>query len=169
MAYADAEDLVARFDAKVIGDMAADDGKTIAESDLGSDAKVTAALASASGQVNAAVTRGNRYLIADLTALTGDDLAFLKDIVCKIAYVNLDARKQYTQSNENTTAMREEYNIWLEHLSNGDWIFGVDGTKDAGLLNVDTITRVDIRNNWELWVDKGRGHIYPTRRTYKRR
>lgn len=169
MAYADADDLVARFDAKVIGDMVADDGKTIAESDLGSDAKVTAALASGSGQLNAAVTRGNRYEIADLEALTGDDLAFLKDIVCKIAYVNLEARKQYTQANENTTAMREEYNIWLGHLSSGTWIFGVTSAKDAGVMDVSTITRVDILNNWELFVDKGRGHIYPTRRTYKRR
>tara|TARA_R110000803_G_scaffold23906_5_gene58210 strand:+ start:4194 stop:4703 length:510 start_codon:yes stop_codon:yes gene_type:complete len=169
MAYADADDLVARFDANVIGDMAADDGKTIAESDLGSDTKVTAALASASGLVNAAVQQGNRYTTADLTALTGDDLAFLKDIVCRVAYVNLDARKQYPQENENTNAMKQWVSEMLKHLREGYWVFGVSEVKDAGVIKVDTVTRVEIRDNWELWVDRGRGHIYPTRRTYKRR
>ena len=169
MAYADADDLVSRFDARVIGDAAADDGDTIAESDLSSDTRVTAALSTGSGQINAAVTQGNRYLVADLEALTGDDLEYLKDLVCRLAYIHLASRKMYQQENENLTAMREAVNGQLKFLREGFWVFGVTTAKDAGVLNVDTITRVDIQTNWELWVDRGRGHIYPSRKTYKRR
>ena len=51
MAYATAADLIARFDWRIIGDLASDSGTQVTEGALANKSKVTAALNDASGRV----------------------------------------------------------------------------------------------------------------------
>ena len=78
MAYASVADLKKRFDVRTLGDLASDDGTQVASANLPADENVLAALDDASGEIDSAVLVARRYTTSDLTALTGNSLAYLK-------------------------------------------------------------------------------------------
>jgi phage gp36-like protein len=160
MAYATSADLLVRKDAREVGCLVADNDDRVAESLLSSDAKVTAALSGASGEVNAALLTGGRYTVAQLESLTGDALAYLKDIVCELAMYRLyrrrpdisrDALEYYAQLRETLLGM----------LRSGQDVFNLDSQIDATLPEVDGPTTLGIvRLN--LIRDRAHG-FYPAR------
>jgi phage gp36-like protein len=168
MAYADASDIIKRYDSRILGNLVADDGETVDEDDLSANAKLTAALAAASGQVNAAILVGERYAADDLTGLTGDSKEFLKTIVCEIAFGMLWRRKPYTDDNAGRKEAVERADEWLKRLRGGEWVFDIDVKKEAGRPTVETVTRVEAQEQ-NLIVDQVRSHFFPRRRTYRNR
>lgn len=168
MAYADGDDMVARYDFRTLGDLVDDYGVRVAKGNLATHANMMAALEGAAGEINSSCLRAGRYTVADLQALTGDDLAFLKDINCAIGYWRLWKRRSYSDDKQRQEA-REAYLDSLKLLRSGETIFNDEDVINAGKPDVDTVTRVDITTNWNLVVDRMRGRFLPRRRSYRNR
>lgn len=166
--FATPADMIARYDVRTLGDLCSDSGERISEAGLAANTKLLTCLSSASGRVIASTLRAKKYTVDDLNALTGESLAYLVDITCRVAFWLLWQRKPYVDTQQRMEA-KKEYDETLEMLNKGDQIFDVESVKDAGIPQVETITRVEIESDWSLFVDQGRGHFYPRRRTYKNR
>lgn len=166
-AFASSSDMIARYDARTLGDLCGD-GSRVAEVDLGSSSKMTAALNTATGYVKAALLKGERYSETDLAALTGESLDFLKDVTCIFAFWFLWRRRKYLGDKDpNRGEAKQQFEDTLKMLNDGAWVLNVTANIEAGRGQVDTATRVDIESNWELMVDKGRGRWLPPRRSYR--
>ena len=160
-AYASNSDIIARYDARLLGDLCSDSGVRVAEANLEDDAKLTAALEDASGMVEAALLMGERYTTADLAGLTGNSLNYLKRIVCEIAIYLLEDRRRYNKDDASRIRAFEKAEEHLEMLRKGSHVFNVEMVKDAGLID-GTVgpTTVDLASS----------HLvrYRTRRYYPR-
>ena len=123
-AYATPADLIERHDVTTIGELCSDTGTAITAANLPTDANCLAALADASGDVEAAMGCGNRYSPDDLAGLTGNSLAKLKRIVCTIAMAYLFERRpavHYEQA-QNYLERAKQY---LEDLRAGRNVFNI--------------------------------------------
>lgn len=167
-ALAISADMVKRYDARTLGDLCSDDGNQVSEQALVTNAKMTAALSTATGHFLAAVLRAERYTRNELEALTGDSKEYLKDLICQIAFWGLWRRKPYTDDQQRADA-KAAADEALELMRTGAHVFDIDRQKDAGTPKVETVTRVEIENDWSLMVDQARGRFFPRRRTYKNR
>lgn len=163
-AYATAADLLKRYDARILGDLAADDGEQVSAGDLATDPNLAAALEDASGEIEAALLQGKRYSVDQLTALTGNSRAYLIRICCQIAVAKMWERRLYLDSDQQIAAeqAQEQARKALQRLKTGEEVFNVDVAKAAGLPSVSTPSRVQI-NRRNLLVDRLRGRIFPTR------
>lgn len=135
MAYADSDDLIARYDERTVSQLASDDGDPVET--LSSDAKITAALSDASGEINSAVMVSDNYTAAELAALTGDDLEFLKRITCDLAMGFLMARRPEKYADDAIENITGRACKALEMLRTGKRIFNIQSSKDAGVPDVD--------------------------------
>jgi len=167
-AYADASDMIARYDSRTLGELVKDDGQREEEVDLATNGKMTTALSTATGHVNAACLRGNRYTVAELEALTGESAEYLNDIVCAQAFWILWRRRPYGDDALRKAA-KEEADVAVDQLRSGDMVFDITAQKDAGIPQIDTIARATISSEWEMVVDKARPRFYPRRRSYRNR
>lgn len=145
MAYASASDLIARKDSRDLGDLVSDDGVQVAENELADDAKLGAALDDASGDIEASLLRGNRYTTAQLAALTGNSLAYLKRITCEIAMYHLLARRPEANL-ERLEYYRKLRETFLEPLASGENVFDITDHLAAGAADVDGPTTQDYGN-----------------------
>lgn len=167
-AFATPADMLIRYDARTLGDLCSDSGVRLQESELTANAKLIALLSSATGQIKSAVLRGERYKVEDLEALTGESLAYLVDLTCRIAFWLLWQRKPYADDQQRLEA-KKAYDESLELLQNGSHVFEITSAMDAGTPHVETVTRTEIANNWNLVADRCRGRFFPARRTYANR
>ena len=129
-------------------------------------------LSSATGRINSAVLRGNRYRATDLATLAAagtEDSDYLIDITCQIAYWMLLRGKPHVGSKEERQAAREQNDELLEVLKTGDEIFNIETTRDAGQPKIDTVTRSQAASTMSLVVDAARGRFFPRRRSYRNR
>lgn len=167
-AFATSADMLKRYDARTLADCCSDNGEPVAVTQLASDTKMAAALADASGRILAACLRGGRYSEADLAALTGESLSYLKYVTCLIAMDGLWRRKPYSQD-DGRKAAREDAEEILSLLRKGEEIFAVPATIAASVPDVDTVTAVEVAT-WNLLPDQCRnGRFYPRRRTFNNR
>ena len=138
MAYADHSDMSARFDANVLKDLVSDTGTPV--SSLSGDTNIEAALADASGRVNSAVSSPtSAYTAAQLSAMTGDDLGYLKRIVCSLAMGYLLGRRP-EKYGEDYQKIIENSEIELDRLRKGEYLFATDDARTGGLPQVDGLT-----------------------------
>jgi len=162
-AYVTAAEFIARFDKRIVGDLASVDGNRVTASALESDERITTVLEDASGEVDAAVKVGNRYLTADLAGLTGNGLQYLKKIVSDIAFYLLIDRRVLNRVTADEAERRfMVYRAHLKDLRTGLQIFDVDAAKEAGLPLTDGPTTTEA-NNLNTMTSRVRGHLYPTR------
>jgi phage gp36-like protein len=138
MAYATHADMSARFDENTLKDLVSDTGTPV--SSLSGDTKIEAALADASGRINSAVAAPtSAYTAADLSALTGDDLGYLKRLVCSLAMAYLLGRRpeKYGEDYKKIIESSEEE---IERLRKGEHVFVTSAAKSGGLPEVDGLT-----------------------------
>ena len=159
-AYASISQLVERFDARTLGDLVSDDGTRVVEGLLSSNAKLTAALEDASGQIEAALLMGGRYATSDLTGLTGNSAKYLIRLTCEIAFAMLWERRPYADDQRRAKAL-EKAEEHLEMLRKGSHIFDVSAVKTAGVPSVSGPTTVELIA-LNFLRDKTQ-HFYPTR------
>lgn len=162
MAYATPAQLLQRYDARTVGDLASDTGIRIDPASLLSDANVQAALDDASGEIEAALLQGKRYSVADLAGLTGNTQKHLIRITCQIAFWMLWERRPYVEDQTRDDAESKAKKS-LERLRRGEAVFDIEGPKDAGLPSVHEPT-VSSYNRLSMIVDEGRRGYYPARR-----
>lgn len=164
--YATPADLVARYDVRVIGHLCNDENKTIHPTQIEANANVLTALADASGEIDAALLQGRRYSKADLDALTGESLSYLKRICCQVAYWFLFERRSWVED-ERYEVAKERGRKAIERLRRGEHVFDVEETKDAGLPQITGPTRVQFRDQ-NLLRDVA-SPFYPQRRLQRGR
>lgn len=163
-AYASASDMIARKDVRTLGDLVSDNGIRVIEGSLAGNAKMTAALEDASGLIEAGLLQGKRYSTADLAALTGNSMSYLKRLTCDIAFWLLwDRKPSYKPEDHSRSAAYEECQTALELLRKGQHIFNVETVKDAGLPDVQTPSLQQYENR-NLMVERLRGPAFPARR-----
>lgn len=140
--YATGSDLIERYDARVLGDLLADDNTSVALADVPTHPKVLVALTDAAGDIDAALMAGERYSRADLEALAGPSRALLTRITCEIAATYLEMRRM-TIDVDKLTALKELAERTLNRLRKGEIVFNLAPQKDAGLPDAPLFTQVD--------------------------
>ena len=135
MSYATPADFLARYDARIVGDIVADDGVQVSSSGLLTDPNLLASLADASGDVESACLFGERYTPDDLAALTGNSQSLLKRIVCDVAMAYLLKRRPSADP-QNDIARLEAAERILERLRKGEQVFyRGDDIDPAGVID----------------------------------
>lgn len=158
MAYATPADLVTRFDRNILADLAGDDGTP---GDPLTSPRVARALEGASGEVNAAARMGGRYTAEELTALTGDDAEFLKDVTCQLALLRLVGTRIQTIGEIAHKTLRESADKVLDDLRAGRLVFGTPAAERSQTPRVDGPTVLDYER-LNLLPDRVRNY-YPSR------
>jgi phage gp36-like protein len=146
-AYATPADLIARYDKRDIAQWASDTGLPITETKLPNDLNVLAALADASGDIEAACLMSDRYLPQDLGALQGNSQNLLKRLTCELAIGYLYERR-LRRGEESEPAAYKRGLETLERLRKGEWVFGFVEHGDAGVVShqVEAAGDVEARN-----------------------
>lgn len=154
-------DLAERFDERDIQQLVIDDNSDGGVIDVTTNPRVAVALDDAEGEVIAALRRGGRYEAAQLAALTGPDLAYLKRIVCEIAMVHL-MRRRPTFSPDVLKVYETIRQNHLKDLQAGNSILTDDEplATDAGQVSNEGPT-VQQWDNLNLWRD--RANYFPQR------
>ena len=161
-AYATNAQFLQRYDARIVGDLVSDTGNQVGAAELLDDPVLTALLASASGEIEAAILNGNRYTTTDLENLTGNSLAFLADLTCRVAYSKLWDRRPWANAERHAQAAQAA-DLVLERLRKGQYALNVAETLDAGLVSNPSPSRITIEG-MNLVVDQARRGFYPRRR-----
>lgn len=139
MALSTAVDLVEFFDIRDVKELANDIGddvsdKMVLESDNPVGSKVANALATASGYIQAALRQSNQYQVSDIALLTGDALAYYKQMECLVAMSVLFRRKPYVNQ-DIATGIHEQAEGFLEKLRKGINVLGIDVNINAGVAS----------------------------------
>ena len=146
MSFATAEEFLQRYDARIVGDLVADDGDQVTSSALLSDTNLQAALNAPSGDIEAACMVGERYVPADLAALTGNSLYLLKRICCDIAMAFL-LRRRPSNDPERDAARLELAEQHLIRLRKGEEVFyRGDGVDQAGIADMTGPSSIQLEN-----------------------
>ena len=165
MAFATAADMINYHDARTLGDLVSDDGERVAPAALDTDPKMAAALEAASGKIISAIGVGGRYTRADLEALEGEQRSYLAYLTCCIANWILWQRRKWTDAfRTQMDEARQAHDEILKSLKSGAEIFEIQENIDASLPYVTAPSIPDIRDNYQLVVDKCRGQFFPPRR-----
>lgn len=131
--YCDSSELAARFDVRVLCQLASDDETPIDPIDMPDDPRITTALLGASGEVEAAISEGARYTPEDLALLAATACgarAIFFDLVCGLALARLfRARPDFYGPKP---ALVQEAIDNLEKLRRGLWVFGFVESRKAG-------------------------------------
>lgn len=124
MPYADGNDLIARYDVEVVGDLCSDNRVQLLRDDVPTHANVLVALLDASGDVESHIRVGGRYTAEQLDTLDTNSDAMLTRIVCTIAMANLFERRPGVHA-EMAKAVRERADEYVAQLQGGAAIFSV--------------------------------------------
>lgn len=149
MSYATGADLIKRYDVRMVGDLAWDEGEEMDPGAVPDHANVAAALEDASGEIDASLITGGRYTPAQLAALTGNSLSHLKRITCAIAMAHLFERRSGGGAAEDIAEkVAKIARDNLTALRRGDNVFGVPELEngEAAVIDVETVDSIDIDN-----------------------
>ena len=138
-----------RYDVRTVAECLQD---TTAPLDLGlitTNAKLLALLRGSSGKFEAAVLKGGKYTIADLTTLTATTnnmRDWIADIIADLTAPKLLGRR-FIEFPDYKERLKEANDV-LEALASGETIFGLQEVIDAGVLDseVETPDIVERRN-----------------------
>lgn len=136
--------MVARWDESLLRDLCADTGNGVI--DLSTDAKMTAALNSTAGMIEAAAFNSANYTTEEFAALqteNGHGWALLVDLNCCLAMGRLLRRRPGRVSDETTKGIIEEAEAYLDKLRNGTRIFPIAAHEQKGAPTIDGPTALD--------------------------
>jgi phage gp36-like protein len=128
VSYAQISDIQLKFDQRLLGDLASDGNVRV--TNLTGNPVIQSALDAASGQINSAILKGERYTVADLQALTGVDAAFLIDLTCNLAFLKLRIRRGMPIDG---FPYLDQALATLEALGTGQAVFNVPAVLEAGV------------------------------------
>lgn len=141
--YCTVAEFLKRVDLRTVGDWASDDGVRVLAGALTTDAKVLAALADASGELEAAALIGGKYTVEDLAALAATDCvgrAKLYRLISDLALCFLYDRRPQMFADARPPNCWERATGWLNELAQGTRIFPFQQASDAGRLENSKVT-----------------------------
>ena len=168
---AEPDDMALRYDTRVLGQLLSDqDGQRLNPEEFAGSPIMLTALEDATGEILSALQVADRYTTEDLTALLADEsLSFVKQLCCRIAWLNLLTRKPATEQwARQIKPARESVDAMLESLRTGKTILDLQAAKEAGQATADTLTRADLAR-WNLYSNRPEGKFWPRRRTFNDR
>lgn len=167
MAYATSNDMQTRYDVRSLAEMVSDTDAAVAVDDLDTDPILAAVLDDASGEIDAALLTGGRYLPSQLEALTGNAAAHLIRLTCTLAICFL--RKRRPGGFQSDIQQNEADEKWaqdrLDRLARGIDVFDVGTLLSAGTPGLASMTPAIVQTA-QLLRDRTR-NTYPGR-TYRR-
>lgn len=157
--FCDAEEMERRYDSRTLKDLCLDNGE--AETTLGSNTRMDAALLDATGAIVSACQVGKMYSSDDLEGLVDSDRSLLHRITCELALVYLiEARPEKFKGQYAELTKRTEG--YLDRFRKGERVFSIAGQLAAGVVSHDGLDKYEyqIHGNWI--PDRMRGY-YPSR------
>lgn len=148
-AYADGDDMVARYDVDLIRDLVTD-REDLDRVDVPADARLAVALADASGEIEVALMAGGQYTIAQLESLPENSNNHLKAIVCGLAMAALHRRRPESADTQYIESITKSARDALFALKRGENVFGLDPTISASVIDQTGPSAVDIYNRNDL-------------------
>lgn len=147
-AYLSVADFLARKDERSVAQWASDDPQNpVSVANLPANANVQAAIDAACGMLESAVLRSGRYSVADLQALQGMSLEYMKKILSDIAMYNLIGRRPGPAPPETALSSYEEAIKALNDLSDGIRIFAFREAELAGVSSTKKFSTIDYQAN----------------------
>lgn len=142
--YAMPADIREAHDFRQCGDFTNDDGtRETTAAAFDASAKVNTALMKASGMIESACLKGERYTVADLQGLSGAGRYFLVDVCVELAWWKINERRFAGKPLPPET-------LWafsvLEELGSGAKILSVQEAATAGRQDSDFMTAADYAN-----------------------
>lgn len=146
--YADGNDLIARYDVDLIGDLATDLRESPDATSVPILPNVVTSLADASGEIDVALQAGARYTPVQLESLTGNSQNKLKRICCDIAMSLLISRRVGDQYVELAEKLAKTSRAHLQALQRGENVFGLPEVVAASTIDTAfiSIAEVERRN-----------------------
>lgn len=143
MVLATAQDLMRRYDQRLLADLAGDEGAPVPPEQ---SERVQAALDGATGQLLAAVRLGGRYQPAELEELLGPDQELVKDVVCNLALLRLIGVRIHSIGQDAYRCLQEAVQKTLDDLRAGKLLFGTPAVSRATVPDVDGPTALDYQH-----------------------
>jgi len=162
-AFATADDMIARFDVRTLGDLVGDAGTRMNATQLQADANLQAALDDAAGEILDALTQNDRYSEDDLDSLTGRSQNTLKRMNVAIAMGYLSQRRPWADDPVRSRFIEsaDEARALLEDFRLGKKVLTTEAA-DAGLPESET-PPLSIVTPLNLTVDRARLGYYLSR------
>lgn len=154
--YAQPADLLARHDARLIGDLAQDTDTRQTPTQLLTDPNVIAALTDASGTIESACFVGERYSSSDLSSLPANSNGLLMRLTCDIAFAYLFQRRGYNYM-DKMPALKYSFDL-LDRLRLGERVFDVGEVEEKGNATSDLIQLATIVMQHKLSM---KSHYFP--------
>lgn len=151
-AFATPAELAQFRDYRIMAQWIKDDDTIATYAEFLASPVVQQALLAATGEIETAASVGGRYRRDDLAALTGAALVKLKQLCCDLAFAVLARRRLATVKSEDLSGVEEAYDL-LDKLKNGERIFPLQETQDAGLgTDVNILINQNPNNPPITWV-----------------
>ncbi len=115
--YATGEEFLARYDARLVGDLVSDTGVNVQSA--ANNANLLALLEDASGAIDSAVYVGDRYTPLQMANLSDTAAAFCRRLCCDLTLIYLKRRRG--RFNKDTDgALQDEVDARLKALRDGE-------------------------------------------------
>ena len=147
MAYANSQDMLERYDRRMLARLLFDGDLEKQDSDFSDSTVLQTALDDASGDVEAAIMFGGIYDQQAISNLTNSSLALLKRIVCDLAFCFLSRMKGADGTN-STQELQKSVESYLDRLRSGERLFMVNGDQSrqtAGQVQLEVPTVYELR------------------------
>lgn len=162
--YCSASDFLTRYDYRPIAQLMNDaDSASVTRNNLlnvptatDEGNRLLEILMECSGEVEAAALLGKRYTPAELMALTGASLAYLKRLVADLAIGRCYERRPMVNPWAAATQTARQL---LNAIGSGEAIFGTQEAADASLLEARQETMQQIDNRKGVVTGKMRGYF----------
>lgn len=148
-AYATGEDLVARYDIELVGDLATD-REGFERAEVATHPRVLVALGDASGEVEVALVAGARYSVSQLASLPGNSANHLKQIVCGLAMAALHRRRPESADKDFIDSITRDAREAIRALRRGENVFGLDEVIEATVPELSGPSSLDIQHRNDL-------------------
>lgn len=138
MAYLTPSEFIVRYDARRVAELlTVNVSSPVTVADLPGNSSLIEFISDASGEIEAAITVGNKYTPVDLAAMTGTAASLLKRMVSDLVWVYLLVSRGMGDGDVEAQAPRyKETKRMLAELYNGSMVFGIADNRNAGLPKV---------------------------------
>lgn len=151
MPFATGSDMLARYDARLLGDLVRDDGTQEPSVSLAANANLTAAITDATAVIQSAIVVGNRYTLSQISSLSDSSESVLRRICCDLALIYLKRRRGKFNA-ENDGPLLESVEASIKSLRDGEnlLMIGTATESPASVAELSVPTLVTIQNRHTL-------------------
>lgn len=130
--YLTVNDFLARCDSRDVGQLVRDDNTQATVTELQTDPNLAAAISYACGELESACLSSQKYAVADLQALNGQSLQYMKGILSAIIIYELYARRNGPQPSDFVMDKYTKAMTALDQMRSGVAIFAFAEVESAG-------------------------------------